>query len=65
MGDNLIDRLQQDPVPGKIGFAKWKLLDRYARLYFKTSDEHRPEPTMASTTVFMKPCSGSGKSSRT
>jgi len=42
-GDNLLDRLKQDPVPGKIGYAKWKLLDRYARLYFKTSDEHRPE----------------------
>jgi len=42
-GDNLLERLKQDPIPGKIGFAKWKLLDRYARLYFKTSDEHRPE----------------------
>jgi hypothetical protein len=42
-GDNLIDRLRQDPLPGKIGFAKWKLLDRYARLYYKTKPVHRPE----------------------
>src|SRR5947209_8071017 len=42
-GDSLVDRLAQDPVPGKIGFAKWKLLDRYVRLYHRTTDVHRPE----------------------
>jgi len=42
-GDNLISRLMQDPAPGKVGFAKWKLMDRYARLYHKTTDRHRPE----------------------
>jgi hypothetical protein len=42
-GDSLVGRLAQDPVPGKVGFAKWKLLDRYARLYHRTTDAHRPE----------------------
>jgi hypothetical protein len=42
-GDGLINRLMQDPVPGKVGFAKWKLLDRYVRLHQKTTNMHRPE----------------------
>ncbi len=45
-GDNLLARLARDPLPGKIGFAKWKLLDRYARQYFKTKPEHWAETTL-------------------
>jgi len=45
-GDNLISRLMQDPVAGKVGFAKWKLFDRYARLYHKTTAEHRAETNL-------------------
>lgn len=32
-GDNLLSRLARDPAPLKVGYAKWKLLDRYMRLY--------------------------------
>src|SRR5438105_14868966 len=41
--DNLISRLMLDPIPTKVGFAKWKLLDRYARLNVKSTSAHHPE----------------------
>jgi hypothetical protein len=42
-GDRLLERLTHDPHPGKVGFAKWKLLDRYCRLYLRSPFGHRPE----------------------
>src|SRR5512135_75854 len=45
-GDNLLSRLAQDPAPLKVGYAKWKLLDRYARLYCRTTPDHRAETNL-------------------
>lgn len=45
-GDSLLYRLSNDPDPRKIAFAKWKLLDRYWRLYFRTERDHRAETNL-------------------
>lgn len=45
-GNTLLDRLARDPAPGKIGYAKWKLLDRYCRLHFRTYPDHRAETNL-------------------
>lgn len=44
--DSLVNRLMYDPAPGKIGYAKWKLLDRYARLYLRVPGDHRAETNL-------------------
>jgi hypothetical protein len=45
-GDSLLNRLTHDPLPGKVGYAKWKLLDRYCRLYYRSSGDHRAETNL-------------------
>lgn len=45
-GETLLNRLSSDPAPLKIGYAKWKVLDRYCRLYCRVTAEHRAETNL-------------------
>jgi len=44
--ETLLERLTHDPAPLKIGFAKWKILDRYCRLYCRVTPDPRAETNL-------------------